>query len=131
MPLILQQLCAEKQCNIMRKCYWNVFNSCTGICSAKTTAINFLSIHKGLVFGDFWVACAKAIATHLEAGENHILTSNGDISVSLTAAEVEDCVESQLKLWTCPNERTPYWLHLKKHMYPVYNIITKRLSSQL
>ena len=68
------------------------------------------------------MACAKAIAAHLEAGENHILTSNGDISVSLTAAEVEDCVESQLKLWTCPNERTPYWLHLEKSTCtPVYN----------
>ena len=52
------------------------------------------------------------MATHLEAGEDDILISNGDVCVGLGGAEVEDGVQCQLKLRASPNERTPYWFHL-------------------
>ena len=55
-----------------------------------------------LVFGEFGMAGAQAVASHLEAGQDHILPGDGDVSVAVGGTEVEDGVQRQLKLWTRP-----------------------------
>ena len=50
------------------------------------------------------MAGAKAMASHLETGQDHVLPSDGDISVAVRGAEVENGVQCQLKLWTGPYE---------------------------
>ena len=42
------------------------------------------------------------MASHPETGQDHILPSNGDVGMALSGAEVENGVQSQFKLWTCP-----------------------------
>ena len=60
------------------------------------------------------MASTEGTATHLEAHQNNILSSYCHISVALRGTEIEDGVQCQFKLWTCPNERATNWLHLNE-----------------
>lgn len=77
------------------------------------------------------MASSKGSTTHLEAGQNDVLSSYTHISVAPWCTEVKDSVQGQFKLRTCPDERAANWLHLIVHIEHNIHILMLKIATVL